>query len=74
MSYPLFYFRRIAGFIGMAIIAGGSVFLSQHIYSDRSPSPSESSLSVLAVFIFNTAVFCVVAWKVLQSYKRRRGF
>ena len=67
MSY--FYFRRIAGFVGMAIIAGGSVFLSQHIYSDRSPEPS---VSVLAACILNTAVFCAVAWKVLQNYKKRR--
>lgn len=68
---PLFYyFRLIAGFIGMAVIAGGSVFLSQHIWQDRSPS-NEPSLSVLIMFVVNTTVFCVVAWKVLQSYKRR---
>ena len=62
------YFRQIVGFVGMLIIAGGSVFLFQNIRHDRSPEPD---FSILVLFVINTAVFCVIAWKTFQNYKNR---
>lgn len=71
---PLSYFRIIAGFVGIAIIAGGSLFLSQHIYPARAPSPvTEPSLTVLVMLVVNTAVFGVIMWKILRNYGRRHG-
>ena len=67
MSY-FSYFRPIMGFIGITIIAGNSVFLFQNIYQDRY---SEPDFATFALFVINTTVFCVIAWKIFKNYKNR---
>ena len=70
MSTNFFYLRLILGFVGIIILAAGSVFLAHALYQNRY---FDIDIVTLVLFLGNTAILCIIILKVFKSIIRNHA-